>query len=139
MTKRYERKNKKPYQEWVLNHKDEIIALPNNGRTDYVMNKLKDELNIEMKRSNVYQLLYRNGMINHKLDFIKQKPVEPVIIETTDTTTDTEPDVDSNLEPEYSNDSFRNGICHFLSPDLLEKITFIENSDDCIDSDSEDW
>ena len=111
MTKRYERKNKQPYQVWVLNHRDEIVALPNNDRTDYVMNKLKDELNIEMKRSNVYQLLYRNGMINHKLDFIKPKPVQPVIIETTDTTTDVEPDVDANArssEPVYSDDSFRN-------------------------------
>ena len=99
------------------------------------MNKLKDELNIEMKRSNVYQLLYRNGMINHKLDFIKPKPVQPVIIETTDTT------VDANEESElvYSDDSFRNGICHFLGPKALEKITFMEKSDDCIDSDSEDW
>ena len=99
-----------------------------------------------MKRSNVYQLLYRNGMINHKLDFINPKPVQPIIIETTETTTDTTtdtelthevPDVDSNIEPAYSDDSFRNGICHFLGPDSLEKITFIENSDDCIDSDSD--
>ena len=137
MTKRYERKNKQPYQVQVLNHRDEIIALPHNDRTDYVMNKLKDELKLEMKRSNVYQLLYRNGMINHKLDFIKPKPVQSVIIETTDTTTDTT--VDSDVEPVYSNDSFRNGICHFLGRDLLEKITFIENSADCIDFDSEDW
>ena len=117
MAKKYERKNKQPYQVWVLNHRDEIVALPNNDRTDYVMNKLKDELNIEMKRSNVYQLLYRNGMINHKLDFIKPKPVEPVIIETTDTITDTEPELLCEaVEPVYSDDSFRNGICHFLGP-----------------------
>ena len=57
MTKRYERKNKKPYHQWVLDHRDEICSLPNNERTDYVMSKLKDELNLEMKKYNVYQLL----------------------------------------------------------------------------------
>ena len=66
MSKKYERKNKKVYHQWVLDHKDEILALPNKQRTDYVVSKLKDELNLEMQRYNVYQLLYRNGLINHK-------------------------------------------------------------------------
>ena len=65
----------------VLYHIDEICSLPNNERIDYVMTKLKDELNLEMKKYNVYQLLYRNGLIKHKH--------EPEI-ETTDTTTLTE-------------------------------------------------
>ena len=82
MTKRYERKNKKPYHQWVLDHRDEIIALPNNERTDYVMSKLKDELNLEMKKYNVYQLLYRNGMINHKFTQIVELTTETTVYET---------------------------------------------------------
>ena len=79
MTKRYERKNKKPYHQWVLDHRDEICSLPNNERNDYVMSKLKDELNLEMKKYNVYQLLYRNGMINHRFAYI-------ALVETTEST-----------------------------------------------------
>ena len=66
MSKRYERKNKKPYHQWVLDHRDEILSLPKKDRTDYVMGKLKDELNLEMKKYNVYQLLFSNGKINQK-------------------------------------------------------------------------
>ena len=131
MSKRYERKNKKPYQQWVLNHRDEIVALPNNDRTDYVMNKLKDELNLEMKRSNVYQLLYRNGMINHKLDFLKPDPV----IETTETTTEVPCEDTETFVTEPCN--FRERLILFFGPKLLEKITFIDNSDEYEDS-SED-
>ena len=135
MTKRYERKNKKNYHQWVLEHRDEIIALPNKDRTDYVMGKLKDELNLEMKRSNVYQLLYRNGMINHKLDFLKPATV----IETTETTiqsSDEEPEEEATTfitEP----CNFRERLIQFFGPKLLEKITFIDNSDEYDDSSEE--
>ena len=79
MSKKYERKNKKVYHQWVLDHKDEILALPNKQRTDYVVSKLKDELNLEMQRYNVYQLLYRNGLINHKN--VTSTPVEEPVEE----------------------------------------------------------
>ena len=61
MSRKYERKNKKNYHQWVLDHKSEILELPSKQRTDYVMGKLNDELNLNMQRYNVYQLLYRNG------------------------------------------------------------------------------
>ena len=141
MTKRYEhtcgaRKNKKPYHQWILDHRDEIIALPNNERTDYVMSKLKDELNLEMKKYNVYQLLYRNGMINHR--FAHLVPVE------TTTNSSIADDSEANSES-YSEDlvfrnepcNFRETLCNFFGPKLLEKITFIDNSDEYEDS-SED-
>jgi hypothetical protein len=74
-------RNRKNYHQWILDHQDEILALPNKERTDYVMSKLNDELGIAMKRYNVYQLLYRNGLTKHK--------DEPeFVIATTDTTTD---------------------------------------------------
>ena len=141
MTKRYERKNKKPYHQWVLDHKDEILALPNKDRTDYVMGKLKDELNLEMKKYNVYQLLYRNGMINHK--FIQITPVATT--ETTVYENDSENDADARSSESDSEDlvfrnepcNFRETLCNFFGPELLEKITFIDNSEDCIDSDSD--
>ena len=132
MSKKYERKNKKPYHQWVLDHKDEILALPNKDRTDYVMSKLKDELNLEMKKYNVYQLLYRNGMINHK--FIQIAPVETT--ETTVYERDSESDSeDLVIRNEPCN--FRETLCNFFGPELLEKITFIDNSEDYIDSDSD--
>ncbi len=131
MSKKYERKNKKPYHQWVLDHRDEILALPNKDRTDYVMSKLKDELNLEMKKYNVYQLLYRNGMINHK--FIQITPVA-----TTETTVES----DSESESEdlvFRNEpcNFRETLCNFFGPELLEKITFIEDNNDYYDSDSD--
>ena len=64
-------RNRKNYHQWVLDHKNEILALPNKQRTDWVLTKLNDELNIELKRYNVYQLLYRNGLINYKNDPIQ--------------------------------------------------------------------
>ena len=127
MSKKYERKNKKPYHQWVLDHRDEILSLPNNERTDYVMGKLKDELNLEMKRSNVYQLLYRNGMINHKLDFLKPDPV----IETIETTTEVPSEDVETFVTEPCN--FRERLIQFFGPKALEKISFIINSDECID------
>jgi hypothetical protein len=81
-------RNRKNCHRWILDHKDEILALPNKERTDYVMGKLNDELGVEMKHYNVYQLLYRNGLIKHKNE-------TEIVIETTETTTDTtqeEPD-----------------------------------------------
>ena len=76
-------RNRKNYHQWILDHQDEILALPNKERTDYVMSKLNDELGVEMKRYNVYQLLYRNGLIKHK------NKSEPEIEIATETTTDT--------------------------------------------------
>ena len=146
MSKKYERKNKKPYHQWVLDHRDEILALPNKDRTDYVMSKLKDELNLEMKKYNVYQLLYRNGMINHK--FIQITPVATT--ETTVYENDSENDADERSSESESEDlvfrnepcNFRETLCNFFGPELLEKITFVEqsreaNSEDYYDSDSD--
>ena len=133
MTKRYERKNKKTYHQWVLDHRDEICSLPNNERTDYVMNKLKDELNLEMKKYNVYQLLYRNGMINHRFAHL-------VPVETTESTVNDElhSEASESDSESYSEDlvfrnepcNFREVLCNFFGPKLLEKITFINNSED---------
>ena len=90
MSRKYERKNKKNYHQWVLDHKSEILELPSKQRTDYVMGKLNDELNLNMQRYNVYQLLYRNGLINHKHD----KPAladNPIEIDTATTIPETNP------------------------------------------------
>ena len=80
--------NRKNYHQWVLDHKDEILALPNKQRTDWVLTKINDELNLEMKRYNVYQLLYRNGLIKHKSDTIEVEP-------TTETTVNAEETADA--------------------------------------------
>ena len=35
-------RNRKNYHQWVLDHKDEILALPNKQRTDWVLTKIND-------------------------------------------------------------------------------------------------
>ena len=71
--KKYERKNKSNYHQWVLSHKDEILALPNKYRTNYALDHMNEELNLNMTRYKVYQLLYRNGLINHKPDYVEKE------------------------------------------------------------------
>ena len=95
-------RNRKNYHQWVLDHKDEILALPNKQRTDWVLTKLNDELNLEMKRYNVYQLLYRNGLIKHKSDTIEVEP-------TTETTTDEAQDTNSETTTEEAQDAISRG------------------------------
>ncbi len=92
-------RNLKNYHQWVLDHKNEILALPNKQRTDWVLTKLNDELNLEMKRYNVYQLLYRNGLIKHKSDTIEVEP-------TTETTTD---EVETTVNAEETADAISGG------------------------------
>ena len=92
-------RNRKNYHHWVLDHKDEILALPNKQRTDWVLTKINDELNLEMKRYNVYQLLYRNGLIKHKSDTIEVEP-------TTETTTD---EVETTVNAEETADAISGG------------------------------
>ena len=84
-------RNRKNYHQWVLDHKNEILALPNKQRTDWVLTKINDELNLEMKRYNVYQLLYRNGLIKHKHEPEIETTETTTLAEATDTTQD-EPD-----------------------------------------------
>ena len=141
MSKKYERKNKKPYHQWVLDHRDEICSLPNNERIDYVMSKLKDELNLEMKKYNVYQLLYRNGMINHRFaHLVPEETTETTISNVLESEQSSESDSESYSEDlVFRNEpcNFRETLCNFFGPKLLEKITFIDNSDEYEDS-SED-
>ena len=63
------------------------------------MSKFKDELNLDMKRYNVYQLLYRNGLINHKNETIQEQeqPIQEPVTETT--TDDSEDGIAISLGP----------------------------------------
>ena len=108
MSRKYERKNKKNYHQWVLDHKSEILELPSKQRTDYVMGKLNDELNLNMQRYNVYQLLYRNGLIEHKHD----KPIPAVAPEVT---ADNEIDTSTTI-PETMLDDNGNVVAISLGP-----------------------
>ena len=89
-------RNRKPYHQWIIDHKEEILALPNKERTDYVMNKLKTELDLDMKRYNVYQLLYHNGLIKHKDKVIVfDATLSATALPTSDTTTESESEPDA--------------------------------------------
>lgn len=64
--KNYKPKGKKPYQLWVEEHKNEILELPQKDKVDYVFQKMNEELKTNMSLKSVYQLLYRNDLIEHK-------------------------------------------------------------------------
>ena len=63
---RYVKKGPKPYQIWVNNHKDEILNIESKKRTDYVHEHLNNDLNLKMSKYEIYQLLYRNKLIDRK-------------------------------------------------------------------------
>ena len=129
MSKKYERKNKKVYHQWVLDHKDEILALPNKQRTDYVVSKLKDELNLEMQRYNVYQLLYRNGLINHKN--VTSTPVEEPVEEpaSTNVNEEEEPSESTYTVYEYDNKNhiYIGKTYEVGHPDVVVKTEEVDN------------
>ena len=62
---RYVKKGPKPYQQWLNEHRDEVLATPSKDRTEYVKTHLHSDINIDMPLPKVYQLLYRNNMIEH--------------------------------------------------------------------------
>ena len=62
----YVKKGPKPYQIWVNNHKDEILNIESKKRTDYVHEHLNNDLNLKMSKYEIYQLLYRNKLIDRK-------------------------------------------------------------------------
>ena len=64
--RKYIRKGKKPYQLCIDEHKDEIMNITPKDRVDYVFKKLNEELKTNMKMKSIYQLLYRNNLIEHK-------------------------------------------------------------------------
>ena len=67
MPRNYIPKGKRNYHKWVLDHKDEILAIQNNNeRVNWVMKNLNDELKLNMDHNKIYQLLYRNDMITHR-------------------------------------------------------------------------
>ena len=61
--KKYIKKGPKPYTLWIINHKDEIMNIPSKDRADYVYNNLNNDLNLNKSKYDIYQLLYRNKMI----------------------------------------------------------------------------
>ena len=91
-------RSRKNYHQWILDHRDEVLSMPNKDRTDWVMNKFKVELGLDMKRYNVYQLLYRNGLINHKneIEIISTSTTDEVLGQSR--TDDSNQDIDSNQE-----------------------------------------
>ena len=135
MSRKYERKNKKNYHQWVLDHKSEILELPSKQRTDYVMGKLNDELNLNMQRYNVYQLLYRNGLINHKHDKPIPTPVvasEVAVNEMDTSTTIPETNPKTMLDDDGNVVAISLGPCNeeYLSRRIYEMFGVICNDDD---------
>ena len=48
-------------------HKDEILTVESKKRTDYVHEHLNNELNLSKTKYKIYQLLYRNKLIDKKV------------------------------------------------------------------------
>ena len=69
-SKGYVKKGHKNYQKWIDEHKDEILNVESKKRTDYVHEHLNNDLNLSKTKYKIYQLLYRNKLIdkNVKID-----------------------------------------------------------------------
>ena len=63
---KYVKKGPKDYKKWIDEHKDEIINIESKKRTDYVYEHMNHDLNINKSKYEIYQLLYRNKMIERK-------------------------------------------------------------------------
>lgn len=63
---KYIKKEKPLYRQWIDSHKDQIISLEPKLRTDYVHKHLNEDLKLNKSQKDIYQLLYRTGLINHK-------------------------------------------------------------------------
>ena len=69
-SKGYVKKGHKNYQKLIDEHKDEILTVESKKRTDYVHEHLNNDLNLSKTKYKIYQLLYRNKLIdkNVKID-----------------------------------------------------------------------
>ena len=63
---KYVKKEKPNYRQWIDSHKDQIISLDPKLRTDYVYKHLNEDLKLNKSQKEIYQLLYRTGLTNHK-------------------------------------------------------------------------
>ena len=66
-SKGYVKKGHKNYQKLIDEHKDEILNVESKKRTDYVHEHLNNELNLSKTKYKIYQLLYRNKLIDKKV------------------------------------------------------------------------
>lgn len=62
----YKPKGKKNYQIWIDEHQEDILKQESKNRVDYVYQNMNKELNLNMPLKSIYQLLYRNNLIEHK-------------------------------------------------------------------------
>ena len=63
---KYVKKEKPNYRIWIETHKSQILSLEPKLRTDYVHKHLNEDLKLNKSQKEIYQLLYRTGLINHK-------------------------------------------------------------------------
>ena len=69
----YQPKGKKNYQLWIEQHKEDILKQESKNRVDYVFQNMNKDLNLNMSLKSIYQLLYRNNLIEHKKTTFKQQ------------------------------------------------------------------
>ena len=70
--KKYKRVEEKPYHKWLNDNKEAILEQPVKLRTEFAFEKINKDLNLNLKYDAVYQLLYRNKLLNH--DVYKTNP-----------------------------------------------------------------
>ncbi len=63
---KYVKKEKPNYRIWIETHKSQILSLEPKLRTDYVYKHLNEDLKLNKSQKEIYQLLYRSGLVNHK-------------------------------------------------------------------------
>ncbi len=83
---KYIKKEKPNYRKWIDTHRDQILSLDPKTRSDYVYQHLNEDLKLNKSPKEIYQLLYRTGLINHKQ--IIQEPNEVASTTITQLTND---------------------------------------------------
>ena len=64
-TKYYKRVGEKPYHKWLNDNKQLILDQPHKTRAQYAFEKINADLNLNLKYESVYQLLYRNKLLEY--------------------------------------------------------------------------
>ncbi len=120
----YKPKGKKPYQQWIIEHKEDILKQETKNRVDYVFQNMNKELNLNMSIKSIYQLLYRNDLIDHK-KITKEKKNEYVeiinpksLIDTliVNNTNDKINEYEKFDVPEFTKDNLKSQLHDHISP-----------------------
>ena len=132
---KYVKKGPKNYQKWINEHKEEILNIDSKNRVDYVQEHLNNDLNLNKTKNVIYQLLYRNKLIDKKKkdsnsssDEVSPKRTNNINIPMTisDITSQLSALAKSDYNPEFINETISRYIIimNKINEDFEELINF---------------